>query len=120
MANDRNKIFQKAKEVIVKHNLFFIEDIIAYIPISKPTFYDYYPVGSDEFNTLKELLDVNRTNLKVELRSKWFDSSAPALQMALMKLVCNDEERKMLSMSQTEVTITQSPKLIIPGEPTDN
>ena len=45
MANDKNKIFEQAKEQVVKHNLYFIEDIIAYLPISKPTFYDYFKVA---------------------------------------------------------------------------
>jgi len=53
---------------------------------------------------LKELLSQNRTELKVSMRSKWYKSNAPALQMALMKLICSDEERKKLSMTHTDVT----------------
>jgi len=102
MAHDKQKIFEQAKDVILKNKLFFIEDIVAYLPIGKPTFYDYYPVGSNEMNELKALLEVNRVTLKVSMRSKWYTSNAPALQMALMKLICNDEERKMLSMQFIE------------------
>jgi hypothetical protein len=102
MANDKKKIFEEAKEMIVKNKLFFIEDIVAYIPISKPTFYDYYPVGSDEFNDLKGLLEQNRTEIKVSMRSKWYTSNAPALQMALMKLIATPEELKKLSMTFVE------------------
>ena len=74
MAYDKTKIFEQAKEAIVKHKLFFVEDIIAFIPISKQTFYDYYPINSDELDTLKTLLETNRTTLKVSMRSKWFMS----------------------------------------------
>ena len=102
MAYDRNKIFEQAKEVIVKHKLFFIEDIVAFLPISKPTFYEYFPIDSNEFNELKELLEVNRVTLKVSMRSKWYTSNAPALQMALMKLIANPEELKKLSMQFIE------------------
>lgn len=42
MAYDREKIFQQAKEVIVKHKLFFVEDIVAFLPCAKPTFYDFF------------------------------------------------------------------------------
>lgn len=118
MAYDRQKIFEQAKQMIVKHKLFFIEDIVAFLPISKPTFYDYFKVDSNEFNELKELLEQNRTELKVSMRSKWYKSNAPALQMALMKLICNDEERRHLSMIQTDVTTngkeinTQPPTII--------
>ena len=101
---DRKKIFEQAKEVIVKHKLFFVEDIVAFLPIAKKTFYEYFPLESNESNELKELLETNRTELKVSMRSKWYKSNAPALQMALMKLICNDDERKMLSMQQTDIT----------------
>jgi hypothetical protein len=102
MAYDKNKIFEKSKEVIVKHKLFFIEDIVSFLPCSKPTFYDYFKLGSNELNELKMLLEANRVELKVSMRSKWYKSNAPALQMALMKLICTDEERKKLSMQYSE------------------
>jgi len=117
MAYDRKKIFEQAKEMIVKHKLFFVEDIVAFLPIAKKTFYEYFPLESNESNELKELLETNRTELKVSMRSKWYKSNAPALQMALMKLICNDDERKMLSMQQTDITsggekIQSAPNLI--------
>ena len=102
MAYDREKVFEQAKEVIVKHKLFFVDDIVAFLPCSKQTFYEFYPDGSDELDELKELLNVNRTTLKVSMRSKWYTSNAPALQMALMKLIATPEELKKLSMQFIE------------------
>ena len=55
-AYDRKKIYEQAKQVIKDENLFFIQDIIAFLPISIQTFYKFYPVGSNELNTLKDLL----------------------------------------------------------------
>jgi hypothetical protein len=104
MAYDKKKIFEQAKEVIVKHKLFFIEDIVAFLPISKPTFYEYFPIDSNEVNELKGLLETNRTELKVSMRSKWYKSNAPALQMALMKLIATPEELRKLSMNHTDIT----------------
>jgi hypothetical protein len=102
MAYDKKKIYEQAKEVIVKHKLFFIEDIVAFLPIAKKTFYEYFPIESNECNELKELLNLNKTELKVSMRSKWFKSNAPALQMALMKLIASPEELKRLSMTYTD------------------
>jgi hypothetical protein len=99
MAYDKQKIFDQAKEMIVKHKLFFIEDIIAFLPIAKSTFYEWKMEQSDE---LKGLLETNRTELKVSMRSKWYKSNAPALQMALMKLIATPEELKKLSMQFVE------------------
>jgi hypothetical protein len=102
MAYDKTKIFEQAKEAIVKHKLFFVEDIVAFLPIAKKTFYEYYPIDSNECNELKGLLEQNRVTLKVSMRSKWYTSNAPALQMALMKLIATPEELKKLSMTFVE------------------
>jgi hypothetical protein len=99
MAYDRKKIFEQAKEMIVKHKLFFIEDIVAFLPCDKTTFYRFFEPDSNEYNELKELLEQNRVTLKVSLRSKWYTSNAPALQMALMKLIASPEELRKLSMN---------------------
>lgn len=111
MAYDRVKIFEQAKEVTVKHKLFFIEDIVAFLPCDKTTFYRFFEPQSNEYNELKGLLETNRVELKVSMRSKWYKSKAPALQMALMKLICNDDEREKLSMqySKNETTIKEQP-----------
>jgi hypothetical protein len=113
MAYDKNKIFEQAKDAIVKNKLFFIEDIVAFLPCDKTTFYRFFEVNCNEYNELKDLLETNRTELKVSMRSKWYKSNAPALQMALMKLICTDEERKMLSMTHTDVT-TNGKEMNIP------
>jgi hypothetical protein len=106
MAYDRNKVFEQAKEVIVKHKLFFIDDIIAFLPISKSTFYEWKLEQSDE---LKDLLNINRTELKVSMRSKWYKSNAPALQMALMKLIASPEELRKLSMNHQVTEEVEKP-----------
>lgn len=104
MAYKTEDLFNTAIEQIKKHKLFFIEDIISYLPCRKSTFYEHFPNESDNYKTMFEELERNRTELKVSMRSKWYKSNAPALQMALMKLICNDDERKMLSMTHTDVT----------------
>jgi hypothetical protein len=109
MAYNRKKIFEQAKEVTVKNKLFFIEDIVAFLPCDKTTFYRFFKPDSNEYNILKELLEQNRTELKVSMRSKWYKSNAPALQMALMKLIATPEELRKLSMQfiESENTIKQ-------------
>ena len=104
MAYDKTKIFEQAKELTVKHKLFFVEDIVAMLPCSKPTFYEMFPLESNELNELKDLIDTNRISIKVGLRKKWNDSDAPALQLSLYKLICSNEERKNLSMTHNDIT----------------
>jgi len=100
---DREKIFEQAKKVIVEKELIFIEELISYLPISKPTFYDYFKVESNDFNTLKELIDFNKVDAKSFMRKKWKDAEAPALQIALYKLCGTDDENHKLNGSKQEV-----------------
>ena len=121
MAYDRKKIYEQAKEAIVKHKLFFIDDIVAFLPIAKSTFYEWKLEQSEE---LKELLEQNRVELKVSMRSKWYKSNSPALQMALMKLIANKDELKRLSMQYSDVTtngneINQTPIIVANKETAD-
>jgi hypothetical protein len=113
MAYDKKKIFEQAKEVILKNKLFFIEDIVAFLPIAKKTFYEYFPIDSNESNELKEMLETNRIEIKSSMRSKWYKSENATLQMALMKLICTDDERKMLAMNYTDHT-TNGKEINIP------
>lgn len=106
MAYDKQKIFEQSKELVDKHKLFFIEDIIAFLPCTKPTFYDYFPPDSDELNQLKELLERNRIEVKSSMRSKWYKSENATLQVTLMKLIGTDEERKRMSMTHSQVEQT--------------
>jgi len=113
MAYDKDKIFEQSKEAIVSRKLFFIEDIVSFLPCSKTTFYDYFPPDSNELNELKELLETNRVELKVSMRSKWYKSNAPALQMALMKLIATPDELRRLAMNHIVSEETEKP--IFPG-----
>lgn len=104
MAYDRKVIFEQAKEAIIQHSLYFIEDIVAYLPISKKTYYEYFPIESDESNELKGLLEENKIKMKVKLREKLSKGEKAAEILALYKLICSDEERKALQMVYNDHT----------------
>ena len=95
MAYKTEELERLSLEAINKHKLFFIEDIVAYLPCDKTTFYAH---KLHESNSIKEALTEVKVNLKVSMRSKWFRSENPTLQLALMKLVSTDEELRKLSM----------------------
>ena len=102
MAYNTEELFNKAMEAIEKHKLFFIEDIISFLPCRKSTFYEHFSNETDYYKRMFEALEKNRTELKVSMRSKWYTSNAPALQMALMKLIATPEELRKLSMQFIE------------------
>lgn len=104
MAYITKELFDKALIAIEEHKLFFIEDIIAFLPCAKPTFYEHFPNDSNDYKVMFEALERNRAEIKVSMRKKWQISEAPALQMALMKLICTDDERKKISMNHIDHT----------------
>lgn len=110
MAYDTQELYDKAEAAIKEHGLFFIEDIVAYLPCDKTTFYAHFPKNSNELNALKQMLEVNRVHKKVALRKNWSAEDAPAgLQMGLMKLICNDDERERLSMNYNRISMDENP-----------
>ena len=98
------ELFEKAKEIIPKYKLIFIEDVCAYLGINKSTFYRHLPIESNEYNDLRDLLDKNCIDIKVGLRKKWFDSDNATLQMALYKLTSTDIEHKKLQQNYSDIT----------------
>jgi hypothetical protein len=102
MAYDRNKIYQQALDLIEKKKLFFIEDVVTLLPISKPTFYEFFEIDSNELNTIKEGLDKNKIEVKNGLRNKWYNGNNPLTQMALYKLIGTEEEYHRIASTKTE------------------
>lgn len=101
MAYNTEELKQIALEAIDKHNLFFIEDVVAYMPCNKNTYYNH---GLHEENELKERLEKNRITTKNAMRRKWFNSDNATLQVALMKMIASVEERQKLSQSYVDHT----------------
>ena len=103
MANNikynQDELVAQSLEAIQKYKLFFIDDIIAYLPCSRATFYN---LGLDKLDTIKDALVAVRTEIKVSMRSKWYKSDNPTLQMGLMKLIASPDELRQLSMTHVE------------------
>lgn len=101
MAYKTADLEKQAIAAIDKYKLFFIEDVISFLPCSKQTFYDH---KLDELDILRELLQKNKVEVKVGLRSKWYKSDNPTVQLALYRLTCEEDERRKLAMNYQELT----------------
>ncbi len=106
-------LFERSKKIIVDKELIFVEDVCAMLGINKTTFYDRIKIDTNEFNTLRGLLDENKISIKTKLRKKWFDSDNATTQMALYKLCSTDVEHKKLQQNYTDHT-TAGDKLDTP------
>jgi len=94
-------LLELSLKAIKKYKLFFIEDLVAYLPISSKTFYNH---ELHKVQELKDLVASNRIQTKRGLQRKWEDSDNATLQMGLMKMIASIEERQRLSQSYTDVT----------------
>jgi hypothetical protein len=107
MAYNPKELELKSLEAIEKNKLFFIDDVIAYLPCSRATFYN---LELEKLDTIKDALTKVKTEIKVSMRSKWYKSENPTLQMGLMKLIASPDELKQLSMTHVESNNTHEVK----------
>ena len=104
MAYDKQKIFEQAKEAIKANNLFFIEDIVAWLPCAKSTFYEFFPIDSNELNELREMIEQNKIKTKSAIRAKLFKGEKAAELLALYRLICTPEEHRLLNQQYLDAT----------------
>jgi hypothetical protein len=91
----KHELEKMSIEAIQKNKLFFIQDVIAYLPCCSATFYNH---ELEKLETIKDELMKVKVGIKVSMRNKWYKSDNATLQMGLMKLLATDEELRKLSM----------------------
>lgn len=110
MTEERKKrkeaLFKKAKKAALDKSasLFFVQDVYSVIGVSRSKFYEYFPEGSEEMEAIKKILTQNRINKCIGLRQKFYKSGHAVAQLALYKLICNDEERAVLTSQHIDHT----------------
>lgn len=90
------KLEKQCVELIIENEIIFADEIFIFAEITPS---DFKLARLNESIAIKDAIDVNRAKLKRDLRLKWQDSTNATLNAALYKLVCNEEERRMLSTS---------------------
>lgn len=103
MAYKKADLEKKALAAIKRHKLVFVTDVVSYLPCSRSTFYD---MGLDKSDNLKSELEKQRTSMKVQLRKRWLDSDNPTLNVALYKLIGNEDEAHRLNGSKQQIDHT--------------
>lgn len=104
MAYNKAKIYEQAEKAIKENNLFFVDDIVAWLPCGKTWWYDNFPPESEEMNNLRDLLEINKIKTKSAIRSKLFKSDKAGELLALYRLLCTNEERQKLNQQYIDMT----------------
>ncbi len=91
---NKDELIELSLRAIEQHELVFISEIISFLPCSQSTFYNY---KMEALQPLKEALQRNRINLKLQIRRKLLESDNPIALIASYKLFANQEELQRLS-----------------------
>ena len=110
MAYKTAELEQKAIKAIKKENLIFFDEIASYLPCNRATFYNH---KLDKLDSIKDILAKNKDTIKAALRNKWYNSDNATVQIALMRLVCTDRERRNLAVNYNEHTGADGEKIQI-------
>jgi len=101
MAYKKEEMIQQCLEAIEEHSLFYVEEIVSFVPFGKTTFYERKLNETDE---IKKALWDSRIKIKQKLRSKWFDSKSSTLQIALYRLLATEQEYERLTIQRVDHT----------------
>jgi len=100
MATDTETLKKKSLLAIKKHKITLITEVCSFIGISEATFYRH-ELHKDE-DVQNEIL-ANKVHITWKLKSKWFLSDNPTLQIALFKLTCSEDEAHRLNATKREI-----------------
>ncbi len=101
MAYKKQEIIDLCLEVIEREDIIFQDELIAYIPISESTFYQWKLGQSEE---LKRAINSNKIVSKATQRKNWRASENATLQLASYRLSSTEEERRLLATNYTDIT----------------
>ncbi len=94
---NKKKVYEICIETLEKEDVTTIEDLLTYLPISKDTFYRYYPIGSDDYDIIKRAIEKRKMKTKQLLRKVWrSQNSSPAERIFYYKLLANKEEKEAI------------------------
>lgn len=85
-------------DLIEKHKIIRMNELIAYLPISKATFYNK---NLDKLDTIKDSVNNQKVKIKKGLQMKMYNSKNSASHIALYKLAGTQEECDRLNGAKT-------------------
>ena len=99
---DLQKLTDRALKILDKK-----KDIYFFCDLAIEMGYSYqwlYEVGLDKVEAVKDALLENKKSIKRGLRNKWYNNNNATTQVALYRLLADDDELTRLNNSKFEVT----------------
>lgn len=92
-------IEKRALEIIEEYKVINFKEIEAYLPQCRGTLYNH---DLHKLDTIKTAIEKNRLLVKAGLRKKWYDSDNATVQIALYKLIADEDELTRLNSQKVE------------------
>lgn len=100
MGKTREQHEKEITEVIVKNKVMRIDHIFThYLDLKSAQFYN---LELEKSESIKEAIKINKSKAVGYMLNKWVASSNPTLQISAFKVLCEDSDRKKLSMQFVE------------------
>jgi len=100
MSYKTKELEQKVLECIKENKLVFWNEIPVFLHIAKVTLYNH---KLEESAAIQAALHENKVNIKSGLRKKWYDNQNPITQLALYKLVADEDEADRINSTKQKL-----------------
>lgn len=109
------KLEQEALRILEKHkDIYFFSDLAAELGYARQYLYEI-GFSPDTNDTIKSALDENKKRVKRGLRNKWYNNDNATTQVALYRLLADEDELSRLNNSKMEVTGAGGSPLAMPS-----
>ena len=114
------KLKKKALAILEKkRDIYFFSDLAIELGMSRQYLYER-GFSPDKDDALKEALENNKKFIKRGLRVKWYNNDNATTQVALYKLLADDEELKRLN-NNSDINLTgDGLKIVVQDERAKN
>jgi hypothetical protein len=109
MAYNKKQLVELALKEIKAKKLVFIQDVTAFLPCSRSTFYS---LELDKEDSIKDALEEMKVTIKASMRTRWYKSQSPVLQIALYKLLSSADELDILNSQRVDVELGKNAKQV--------
>ena len=116
MTDNQQKYWDKIMSILSDPEnsvIFWVSDLCALIPLSTQQFYNLFPTTSDEFDTIKAILEKNRINLNKSVVGDLVNQSNNGQTTAsiyLNKITQSKEQKEhMQELKEQETTEKPAP-----------
>jgi len=100
MGKTKQQHEEEILKIVIKNKIMKIQHIFSHYTDLRSA--QFYNLELEKSESIKDAISKNKTKAVSYMLNKWIGSENPTLQISAFKVLCDDEERKKLSMQFME------------------